>query len=392
MQNYNFDEIINRHGTGAVKTDALKEMFGKTDLIPMWVADMDFRTGDFILDALRERCNHGILGYTMAPDNYFPSIQNWIKKKHQWEVEQDWIRYIPGIVKGIAFCIMNFTKPGDKVIIQPPVYHPFHLIPEMHKRTVVNNNLYESGGKYKMDLSQLRKNIDKNCKLLILCNPHNPIGITWDKETLTELAEICYENNILVISDEIHCDLALFNNKHIPFASVSEKAKSNSITFMAPSKTFNIAGIVSSYAIIPDPLIRNNFYNFLHSSELDQGSIFAYIATQAAYEHGEEWLTQLINYLEKNIILTKQFIEENIPQIKVIIPQASFLIWLDCRELSLDQTDLVSFFINKAHLALNDGKMFGTGGEGFMRMNVGCPQNILIEALGQLKKAINEIG
>jgi cystathionine beta-lyase len=391
MTRYDFDEIIDRKGSGAIKADALEEKFGRKDLIPMWVADMDFRTGDFIIDAIKERCDHGIFGYTRPSEKYFPSIINWINKRHQWKVEQDWLSFIPGIVKGIAFCVMNFTKPRDKIIIQPPVYHPFHLIPERRRRTIIHNALHEIGGKYRMNLDHLRKVIDKDCKMLILCNPQNPIGITWDKATLIELAEICYEKNILVISDEIHSDLAIFGNKHIPFASVSEKAKANSITFMAPSKTFNIAGIVSSYSIVPDKLLRTNFYNFLQASELNEGHLFAYAASEAAYRKGENWLSQLNRYLENNITFTDQYLKNNIPQIKAIIPQASFLMWLDCRELGLFQEELVALFVNNAGLALNDGSMFGPGGKGFMRMNIGCPLAVIQKALNQLNEAVSKI-
>jgi cystathionine beta-lyase len=380
-----FDEIIDRRGTGALKTDLLRERFGRDDLLALWVADMDFRCGDFIIDALKKRCEHGIFGYNVTPDGFYNSIINWVKRHHDWAIQKQWISYIPGIVKGIAFCIMHFTRPGDKIIIQPPVYHPFRIVPEMHGREVVKNPLVND----KMNLAGLKKLIDKKTKLLILCNPHNPIGITWDKTVLRELANICNERGIIVISDEIHADMGIFGNRHTPFATVSEEAAMNSITFMAPSKTFNIAGIVSSYSIIPNPEIRNSFYKFLKASELDEGTIFAYTATEAAYTHGDAWLEQMLAYLEKNILFTESYLKENIPQIKVIRPQASFLVWLDCRELRLTQSALVSLCVDRAHLAMNDGEMFGAEGRGFMRLNVGCPRKILEEALLRLALAAN---
>ncbi|GHT78034.1 cystathionine beta-lyase [Bacteroidia bacterium] len=386
---YNFDEIHDRRGTGALKTDALQERYGRPDLIPLWVADMDFRCGDFIIDALKKRCDEGIFGYTMASEAYYQAIIRWIDEQHQWKIQKDWLSYIPGIVKGIAFCVMNFTNPNDKIIIQPPVYHPFRLVTNMHHRQVVNNPLIEKNGNYRMDLDGLRRIIDKDCKLLILANPHNPVGITWDEETLRELAEICYENRILVVSDEIHSDMALFGHRHIPFATVSEKAAQNSITFMAPSKTFNIAGIVSSYSIIPNEQIRNSFYSFLKASELEDGTIFAYTATQAAYEKGADWKTQMLHYVENNILFVHNYLKENIPQIKAIIPEASFLVWLDCRELGLSQKELNDLFVQKAGLALNNGELFGKEGTGFMRLNVGCPQSVLAKALKQLKKSLS---
>jgi cystathionine beta-lyase len=385
---YDFDEINDRRGTGALKTDILKERYGRDDLISLWVADMDFKCGDFIIDEMINRCKKGIFGYNITPDSFFNSIIDWLKIQHQWEIRKEWLSYIPGIVKGIAFCVMHFSKPGDKIIIQPPVYHPFRIVPEMHSRQIVRNPLIEENGKYRMDLQGLKKIIDKDCKILILCNPHNPIGITWDKATLQELARICIENNILVVSDEIHADMGIFGHKHLPFAAVSPEAAENSITFMAPSKTFNIAGIVSSYSIISNPQIRHNFYRFLAASELDEGTIFAYVATEAAYTKGMEWMRRMLAYIEENIRFVDAFLKENIPQIKAVIPEASFLLWLDCRELRLTQRELVSLFVNKAHLALNDGEMFGAEGIGFMRLNIGCPRAILKQALEQLKEAL----
>ncbi|MDR0768555.1 MAG: PatB family C-S lyase [Dysgonamonadaceae bacterium] len=388
MVKYNFDEVIDRRGTCAVKTDFLQRLYGHEDLIALWVADMDFRCGDFIVDALTKRVEKGVFGYTVASDCYFDTIIKWIGNRHQWKIEREWLSYIPGIVNGIAFCVMKFTNPGDKIIIQPPVYHPFRLVPEAHSRRVVNNPLIEENGKYRMDLEGLKKVIDKDCKMLILCNPHNPVGITWNRETLQELAHICAENNILVVSDEIHADMGIFGHKHLPFACVSQEAAGNSITFMAPSKTFNIAGIISSYSIIPNRQIRERFYSFLHASELGNGSIFAYVATEAAYEHGEDWMRQMLNYIEGNILYIDNYLKENIPQIKVVIPEASFLVWLDCRELGLSQSELVSLFVNKARLALNSGEMFGKGGTGFMRLNAGCSMAVLKRALERLKQVI----
>ncbi|BAG83919.1 MalY/PatB family protein [Candidatus Azobacteroides pseudotrichonymphae] len=388
MVQYNFDEKIERKGTGALKTDALQERFGKTDLISLWVADMDFRCGDFIIDALIDCCKQGIFGYTIFPEKYFLSVKDWILEHHHWLIEREWFSFIPGVMKGIAFAIINFTNPKDKVIIQPPVYYPFRLVTQMHNRQVVNNPLIEEDGKYRMDLDGLRKIIDKNCRLLILSNPHNPIGISWKQEILEELAEICFEKNILVISDEIHSDMAIFGHRHTPFALVSKHAEQNSITFMAPTKTFNLAGIVSSYAIVLNKEVRNIFYSFLRACGLDEGTIFSYSATQAAYVNGSEWKRQMLQYIENNIRIVDSFLKKYIPIVKMFMPEASFLVWLDCRELRLSQKELNNLFIEKANLALNDGEVFGKEGIGFMRMNVGCPQSILIEALNNLKNAL----
>ncbi|MDR0686307.1 MAG: PatB family C-S lyase [Dysgonamonadaceae bacterium] len=392
MQNkkYSFDEIIDRKNSGALKTDALKQRYGRDDLIGLWVADMDFRCDDFIINALKQRCDHGIFGYTVAPDSFYNSIVRWVESRHNWTLQKEWISYIPGIVKGIAFCVMHFTRPGDKIIIQSPVYHPFRIISEMHGRIVVRNSLLEENGFYRMDLEGLKRCIDKDTKILILCNPHNPVGITWDKATLQELANICNERGVLVISDEIHADMALFGHHHLPFATVSREAEQNSITFMAPSKTFNIAGIVSSYAVIPNIDVRRSFYRFLAASELNEGTIFAYTATEAAYTYGEPWLNQMLAYLEDNIRFIDVYFREYIPKIHVVIPQASFLVWLDCRELRLPQRELVSLFVNEARLALNDGEMFGVEGRGFMRLNVGCSRIVLRQAMERLRNAVSQ--
>ncbi len=389
MAKYNFDQIVDRKGTNALKTDAVKERFGSDDLIPLWVADMDFLSPPAITEAIIERAKHGLFGYTCPSREYYSSIINWVKRSHGWTIDQQWISFIPGIVKGIAFVLDCFSTQEDHIIIQPPVYHPFRIIPTLHQRKVITNPLVLEAGQYKMDLADLKKCIDSSTKILILCNPHNPGGRVWTRQELVDLAEVCYDNGILVISDEIHSDLAFGDNKHIPFASVSDKAAQNSITFMAPSKTFNIAGIVSSYSIIPNDKIRTKFHNYLRSSELEEGHIFAYIAAQAAYEKGEEWLTEAKEYIWGNILFVEEFMKANIPQIKVMIPEASFLVWLDCKELNLSQKDLVSLFIKEAKLALNDGVMFGKEGEGYMRLNVGSPRSILEKALNNLKAAIN---
>lgn len=371
-----FDTLIDRRGSGALKTDALRERFpmyrnedGKDDLLPMWVADMDFATPDFILDAIRQRLEHPVLGYTIEPADYRPAIIDWVRSHHGWEIQPEWISYIPGVVKGIGTALNLFTKPGDSVAIMEPVYHIFRQVIEGNGRKVV-------GGK------------EGSPAVFLLSNPHNPIGICWSREWLQALAHYCYEHHILVISDEIHADLALFGHKHIPFASVSEEAAMNSITFMAPTKTFNMAGVISAYSVIPNPDIRERYYHWLDTNELSEPNIFAPIATIAAYRKGEAWRQQMIAYIEQNILFAEQYLAEHLPQVKVVRPEASFLVWLDCRALGLSHEALVDMFVNRARLALNDGEMFGKGGEGFMRMNVGCPRAVLQEAL----ERIGELG
>ena len=390
MGKYNFDKVIDRRGTGAIKLEALETMFGDSDLLPLWVADMDFETPEFITEALRRRLDHSLFGYTVEPADYRPTIVKWIADHHGWNIRSEWMAYIPGIVKGIGMAINVFVGEDEKVIIQPPVYHPFRLTPEGNKRKVVFNPLIENtDGTYSMDFDNLAKVADEKCRLLILSNPHNPGGIVWDRETLQRLAKFCYERGIIVISDEIHCDMALYGHKHIPFASVSDEAAACSITFGAPSKTFNIAGIVSSYAIVPDKKLRDRFFSWLTANEFDAPTMFATIATTAAFKEGEEWRREMLEYVQGNIDYVIEYCAEHIPQIKPRRPQASFLIWLDCRGLGLSHDALIELFVKKARLALNDGEMFGPGGEGFMRLNIASPRSIIHQALEQLKEAIN---
>ena len=389
---YDFDKIVDRTGSGDLKHEVLAERYGRADLLPLWVADMDFETPEFITDALRRRLEHSLFGYTVEPKDYWPTVQKWIKDHHGWDVKREWLSYIPGIVKGIGMVINVFTKPDEKVIIQPPVYHPFRLTPEGNGREVVYNPLKEnSDGSYSMDFDNLEEVADDKCKVLILSNPHNPAGIVWDKDTLARLAEFCYDHNILVISDEIHCEMALWGNTHVPFATASDKAAQCSITFGAPSKTFNMAGIVSSYSIIPNDEIRNRFYTWLAANELNEAPMFSPIATIAAFKNGEQWRKAMLHYVEQNIIFMEEYCKTHLPKIKPLRPEASFLVWLDCRALGLNHEQLIDLFVNKAHLALNDGEMFGKGGAGFMRVNVGTPRPILTKALEQLTKAVAEI-
>ncbi len=392
MARYDFDKVIDRSGSHSIKYDALKGMFGCEGLIPLWVADMDFATPDFIIDALKERLNHPILGYTTAYDGYWASIEGWLLCRHGWRVEREWLRYIPGIVKGIGMVLACFTRPGDKVIIQSPVYHPFRLVPEHNGREVVINPLQRlADGGYAMDFAHLESVIDEHCKVLILSNPHNPAGIVWDKATLQRLADIAVKHNLLIISDEIHCDMPLYGNVHTPFATVSEAAAACSITFGAPTKTFNIAGVVSSYAIVPNEALREKFFGYLSANELDMPTIFAMVATEAAFDQGEEWRREMVYYIEGNVDFVADFVSKYIPDVKVFKPQASYLVWLDFSALGLTHERLVDMIINEAHLAMNDGAMFGVGGEQHMRMNVGLPRAILAQAMEQLREAVSNV-
>ncbi|MBQ9191213.1 MAG: PatB family C-S lyase [Bacteroidaceae bacterium] len=397
---YDFDRIIDRTGSGDVKHSKLKEFFGRDDLLPLWVADMEFATPPFIIDALRRRLEHPILGYTVVPEELWSSIQRWLRDRHGWQVERDWLAFIPGIVKGIGMVVHAFVGQDERVIIQPPVYHPFRLVPQDNGREVVMNPLIEQHDDegrltgYAMDFEGLEALArDPRNRLLILANPHNPAGLTWDAETLRRVADICAANDVLVISDEIHCDMALFGHRHIPFASVSEAAAQCSITFSAPSKTFNIAGVVSSYAVVPNPELRQRFFSWMNASELADPTLFAPIATIAAFsEEGEVWRRQLIGYLEDNVRFVEDYCVRHLPMIHPLRPQASFLIWLDCRSLGLSHEALIDLFVNRARLALNEGGMFGSEGRGFMRLNIGSPRVMLQQAMERLRAAVEEVG
>lgn len=387
---YDFDKPVDRNNTCCVKYDALEAVFGKAGLLPLWVADMDFETPDFIIDALKERLEHPVLGYACELPDYWPSVVDWQKRRNGWEIDPSHLAFVPGIVKGIGMVINVFTEPGDKIIIQPPVYHPFRLVPQKNGREIVWNPLKLTEHGYEMDLEQLESVID-GCRVLILSNPHNPAGVAWPVETLRRLAEICRRHGVIVISDEIHSDMYLFGKKHVPFATVSDAAREISITFAAPSKTFNIAGVITSYCVVPDDSLRERLFSWIYANEMDAKGIFPPVATAAAYRKGESWLEQMLAYVGQNVLYVEDFCREHIPGIVPMRPDASFLVWLDCRGLGLDHDALISLFVDKAGLALNDGAMFGPGGEGFMRMNVGTRKAVLEEAMERLAAAVASI-
>lgn len=388
---YDFDEIVPRRGSGCIKYDSVPE-----DVIPLWVADMDFRTPDFVIDAIQKRLECPVLGYPKVPDNYYRVVSRWVSRLHGWNVNPDHIRYIPGIVKGIGLAQCCLFNGGTKVVIQPPVYHPFRIVSEKNGNEVIFNPLKPvcREGRitgYEMDFDHLEKCFEQGARLMVISNPQNPSGVCWDRETLRKLAHMACEHGVVVISDEIHAEMALKGYTHTPFASVSEEAARCSITFMAPSKTFNIAGIVSSYAIVPDEKLREKFFTFLDANEIDYPSIFSIEATMAAYTKGRDWRRQMLSYVEKNIDFVCRYLGKYIPQIVPMRPQASFLVWLDCRALGLSRRKLMRLLKKKAGIFLNDGAMFGPGGEGFVRLNVGCPRSVLADALERLRAAVDSL-
>ena len=385
---YNFDEVIDRRGSDSLKLEALLPRWGREDLIPMWVADMDFRTPPFIIDSVKKRIECEIFGYTEKPNTWYQSIINWQKKRHQLAITKEMISFIPGVVPAIVMAIEAFTKVGEQVLIQPPVYYPFAAAIRNTGRKVITNPLLLGNLQYYIDFDDFEKKV-KTCKLFIFCNPHNPGGRVWSKEELEKLAAICLKYQVLMISDEIHADLTLPSYKHISLASLSEEIAMNTVTFSSASKTFNMAGLASAYAIIPNPQVRQKFLDKTVGYMLTDGNIFAFQTTVAAYEQGEEWLNQLLAYVQGNIDFLTKYIDQYLPKVKYLVPQASYLVFLDFRALGLSQKELVSFCTNKAHLALVDGSVFGEEGKGFMRINLASPRSIIEKALEQLKEAFS---
>ena len=388
---YDFDREMSRKGSGAVKTDALVEFFGRDGLEPLWVADMDFAVAPEITSALMDRMRHPVYGYATVPESFWDSIIEWQKHRHGWSLKRDELTFVNGIVRGFGFILNFFTEKGDKVLIQTPVYHPFRRLTEGNGRICVTNPLKETDGKYEMDFDDLElKFRTEHPKLMVLCNPHNPIGLQWSRDAMRKVASLAKQYGVTVVSDEIHGDLMLWGAPHIPFLSVSDEAREVGIAMGAPSKTFNIPGLASSWIAVSNPELRTAFYEWMAVNEFSDPTFVATIATEVAYRKGEPWLDSMIEYLEGNIEAVERYCEENLPGIRAIRPEASFLVWLDCRKLGLTHDGLIDLFVNRASLALNDGAMFGEEGSGFMRLNVASPRSVLLRALSALKNAIEK--
>jgi cystathionine beta-lyase len=388
---WNFDEPAGREGTDCIKYDRREETFGVKDIIPMWVADMDFNTPDFVVESLQKRLEHQIYGYSFRSSEYFQSMISWIKTRHNWTVEKEWISFSPGIVPALNFCTLAFTQPGDSIIVQPPVYFPFFSAAESHGRNLIYNRLTESEGKWNMDYNSLIAGIDSKTKMIIISNPHNPVGRVWTPEELNNLADICLKNNILIISDEIHCDLVLPGFTHTPMASLSEKIAENTVTLIAPSKTFNLAGLSTSSVIIKNPVLRKSFNRIVDNLHVGNGNIFGNTASIAAYTNGHKWLDALLDYIDNNIEFVKDYCGKMIPEIIPVQPEATYMIWLDCRRFGMSGKDLQNFFVHKAGVGMNEGSTFGPGGEGFMRMNLGTTHQTVMKAMEQIERAVASV-
>lgn len=387
---YNFDEILNRKNTNSVKWDNLEKVFNSNEVLPLWVADMDFASPKPVIEAIKSRADHGIYGYTNKSKSYYSSIVNWLKKRINWEIDSKWLIDAPGVVPSIVFSLLSFTTPKDKILIQSPVYHPFFASVEINDRELVNCPLKAADGYYSMNYEEIENKFKSGVKATILCNPHNPVGRVWTKEELKKFGELCLKYNVLIISDEIHSDIIYKGNVHVPIASISNELLQNTVTLIAPSKTFNIAGLTTSSVIIANKTLYSKFKATASKLWLDN-NLFGVTALEAAYTYGEEWLTELIAYLQGNVDFLVNYIKERIPAIKVRKPEGTYLVWLDCRALNMDSSALKKFFIEKAKVGLNSGDMFGQGGEGFQRINIGCPRATLKEALERIEQAVNSL-
>jgi len=386
---WNFDEVVDRNNTNSVKYDLRALKFGKEDIIPMWVADMDFKTPPFIIDAVKKRAEHEIYGYTIRSKGFFQSLINWMRYKHDWEVKKNWITFSPGVVPALSASVLAFTSPGDKVIVQPPVYFPFYSSIQNFGRQLVYNQLKEENSKYFIDFNDLERQIDSRTRMLMFCSPHNPVGRVWTKEELERLGEICIKNDLLIVSDEIHSDLIFEPNKHIPFASVSKEIADRTISTFAPSKTFNIAGLSTSAVIISNMKLKERFDNFMQDLHITGGNIFGNVALEAAYNEGAKWLSDLMDYLKVNVEMVKSFTEKPNIKIKMQEPESTYLLWLDFRDYGLNEEEINKRIIQNANLGFNPGSIFGPGGTGFQRMNVACPHSVLEKALNNLEQAFS---
>lgn len=389
--NYNFDTIIDRSNNFAAKWSEMNKKYGTNDLIPMWVADMDFKAAPCIINALRNRLEQGIYGYTTRPNSYNESIVNWVSRRFGWNIKSEWLVFSPGVIPAISILIQELTNEGDKIMIQEPVYSPFNSVVKDNKRELVISPLKKlEDGNYVMDYEDIESKI-KDVKIFILCNPHNPVGRVWTKEELKQLGNICIKHNVKVISDEIHSDIIFKGYKHIPFASICKEFEQNSITCMAPTKTFNIAGLQMSQVILPN----EDDYKALDSAfariDIRRNNAFSLVATEAAYNHGEEWLTDFIDYLEGNMDFAVNYIEQNMPKLKVRKPQGTYLLWVDFSKLGLSDDEVAKFLVENAKVALNNGPSFGIGGQGYQRINLACPRSMVEEALTRIKNAIDSL-
>ncbi|WP_066291548.1 MalY/PatB family protein [Bacillus sp. FJAT-29937] len=387
MKKFDFDQIINRENTSSVKWGMTQQVFGTSEVLPMWVADMDFAPPSEVKDALLDRVHHGVFGYTFPSTSTADSITQWLQNRHSWNIENEWILYNLGVVPSIATAIEAYTAPGDKVMLQSPVYAPFFDMVKKNNREVVNSPLKLVNNRFEIDFADFEERLKEGVKLFLLCNPHNPGGRVWTKEELQKIGELCHQYQCLILSDEIHSDLVFKENKHIPIASLNNIFNEITITCIAPTKTFNLAGLQASAVIISNKELRKEFQTVLQRQGFFSLPTFGAIGMEAAYKHGNSWLDELLEYLHENVETAKSFIDKHLPSIKVMEPEGTYLLWLNCRELDLSDEDIRDRLLYKGKLALEPGKKYGLGGEGFVRMNIACPREMLLDGLERLKRA-----
>ena len=388
---YDFDAYLDRRNTDSLKCDFCELEYGLKDIIPMWVADMDLPAPQPVVEAVKKRAEHPAYGYTLTPASYWESIIRWMKARHGWDVRREWLSKSPGVVPALNLCVQAFSRPGDKVVIQTPVYHPFFSAVENNGRRIIRNPLMVENGRYLMDTEDLEKRIDGRTRMLILCSPHNPVGRVWTKEEIERLGRICVRKDLMVVSDEIHGDLVFNGHKHVPAASVSPELAERTITCVAPSKTFNVAGLSTSVIIASNPKLLGLFDTQAEKAGLTFGNTFGIVALEAAYTQGAEWLDQLLPYLEANIDLATAFFETRVPKIRFLRPEGTYLALLDCRVLGMNQEALDNFFLRKAGVLFDEGTIFGEELRGFERMNLACPRSTLREALERIERAVNAL-
>lgn len=384
---YDFERIIDRRNTRSYKWDQNEKLFGNKDILPLWVADMDFESPPAVKEAILRRVEAGVYGYSIPSESYKQAIVNWFGRRHDWAIQPEWITDSPGIVTSLSFSVELFTQPGDEVILQSPVYYPFYDVIKMNDRKVAKNPLILRNGRYEMDYAHLESLMQGGAKLLLLCNPHNPGGTVWKREELQQLGELCLRYGVTVISDEIHCDLTLPGHKHIPFASLSEELANITVTTLAATKTFNLPGLQTSFIVARNPELQGKFERKLKALSLHMSSYFAPEAVEAAYNEGETWLDELRQHIAGNAVYAISYLAEHLPAVKVMRPEATYLLWLDCRALGLDAAGLKNLMYREAEVAFNEGSVFGTEGEGHLRINLACPRSVLTEALLRFSRA-----